>query len=91
MILDFSGQCGKEIYLRTNVAIIMQFRVSSTLPAMLRPVPRLQESTAVITRGLTIADYQNRLGRSNVMLLNGAHWNMPVTERPELHGDMVVH
>jgi spore coat protein A len=85
VILDFSGQSGKEIYLRTNVAIIMQFRVSSTLPAMLRPVPRLQESTAVITRGLTIADYQNRLGRSNVMLLNGAHWNMPVTERPVLN------
>jgi spore coat protein A len=85
VILDFSGQSGKEIYLRTNVAIIMQFRVSSTLPAMLRPVPRLQESTAVITRGLTIADYQNRLGRSNVMLLNGAHWNMPVTERAVLN------
>jgi spore coat protein A len=57
VILDFSGQSGKEIYLRTNVAIIMQFRVSamkaadsSTLPAMLRPVTRLQESTAVITR-----------------------------------------
>jgi spore coat protein A len=92
VILDLSGQSGKEIYLRTNVAIIMQFRVSakkaadsSTLPAMLRPVPRLQESTAVITRELTIADYQNRLGRSNVMLLNGAHWNMPVTERPVLN------
>ena len=92
VILDFSGQSGKEIYLRTNVAIIMQFRVaakkaadSSTLPAMLRPVPRIQESAAVITRELTIADYQNRLGRSNVMLLNGAHWNMPVTERAVLN------
>jgi spore coat protein A len=70
----------------------MQFRVStkkavdsSNLPAMLRPVPRIQESTAVITRELTIADYQNRLGRSKVMLLNGAHWNMPVTERPVLN------
>jgi spore coat protein A len=92
VILDFSSQSGKEIYLRTNVAVIMQFRVSakkaadsSTLPAMLRPVPRIQESTAVIIRELTIADYQNRLGRSNVMLLNGAHWNMPVTERPVLN------
>jgi spore coat protein A len=92
VILDFSGQSGKEIYLRTTVAIVMQFRVStkkavdsSNLPAMLRPVPRIQESTAVITRELTIADYQNRLGRSKVMLLNGAHWNMPVTERPVLN------
>ena len=92
MILDFSGHAGKEIFLRTNVAIVMQFRVApgktadpSALPSMLRPVPHIQESTAVMTRELTIADYQNRLGRSNVMLLNGAHWNMPVTEKPMLN------
>jgi spore coat protein A len=92
VILDFSGQAGKEIFLRTNVAIVMQFRVASgktvdrsALPSTLRPVPHIQENAAVMTRELTIADYQNRLGRSNVMLLNGAHWNMPVTEKPVLN------
>lgn len=92
VILDFSGHAGKEVYLRTNVATFMQFRVSSkrtadsfSLPTTLRPVPRIQESEAVVSRQLTLADYQNRLGRSNVMLLNGAHWNMPVTEKPVLN------
>jgi spore coat protein A len=92
VILDLSGHAGKEIFLRTNVAIVMQFRVASgktadpsALPSTLRPVPHIQESAAVMTRELTIADYQNRLGRSNVMLLNGAHWNMPVTEKPVLN------
>lgn len=92
VILDFSGQAGKQIFLRTDAAMVMQFRVSpgktadsSALPAMLRPAPRIPESAAVITRELTLADYQNRLGRSNVMLLNGAHWAMPVTEKPVLN------
>ena len=91
LIVDFSDHAGKEIFLRTHVAIFMQFRVAankadddSLLPATLRPVPRIPENTAVKTRELTIADYQNRLGRSSVMLLNGAHWDMPVTEKPVL-------
>ncbi len=92
MILDFSGHAGKEIYLRTDVAIVMQFRVSSgktpdssSLPANLRPVPRIPEKAAVLTRELTLSDYQNRLGMSKVMLLNGTHWNEPVTEKPALN------
>jgi len=92
VILDFTGHAGKEVFLRTNVAMVMQFRVSSkksadasVLPATLRPVARIPENTALLTRELTIADYQNRLGRSNVMLLNGAHWNMPETEKPVLN------
>ena len=91
LVVDFSGSAGKELYLRTHVAVFMQFRVgsravddASVLPAALRPVARMAESEAVATRALTIADYQNRLGRSSVMLLNGAHWDMPVTETPVL-------
>src|SRR5215472_3704508 len=89
LILDFSGYAGRQLFLRTDVAMVMQFRISSsktagsfTLPANLRPVPRIPETAAVLTRELTLADYQNRLGRSSVMLLNGAHWTMPVTEKP---------
>ncbi len=92
LIVDFSSRAGKELFLRTDVAVFMQFRVSSQkrsddrpLPATLRPIPRMIESTAVKTRALTIADYQNRLGRSSVMLLNGMHWDMPVTEKPVLN------
>jgi spore coat protein A len=92
VIVDFSSRAGKQLFLRTDAAVFMQFRVSdentkddSQLPATLRPVPRMPESTAVTTRELTIADYQNRLGRSSVMLLNGMRWDMPVTEKPVLN------
>jgi spore coat protein A len=91
LILDFSSHAGKNLYLRTHVALVMQIRVASAkaadgslLPPILRAVPRTPVSAAVVTRELTLADYQNRLGRSSVMLLNGAHWDMPVTEKPIL-------
>jgi spore coat protein A, manganese oxidase len=92
LIVDFSSHRGKEVYLRTDVTVVMQFRIAanktadpSSLPTTLRPVSRIPENTAVRTRELTLADYQNRLGRSSVMLLNGAHWDMPVTEKPMLN------
>jgi spore coat protein A len=92
LVIDFSRHAGKQVILRTDVAIIMQFRVSaakaadpSSLPTTLCSVVRIPESSATRTRELTLADYQNRLGRSMVMLLNGAHWNMPVTENPALN------
>ena len=92
LIVDFSSHAGKEVFLRTDVTVVIQFRVSSgktadpfSLPATLRPISRIPESAAVRTRELTLADYQNRLGRSRVMLLNGAHWAMPVTEKPVLN------
>jgi spore coat protein A, manganese oxidase len=92
LIVDFSNYAGKEVFLRTNVTVVMQFRVSprktadpSSLPARLSPVPRIAEGAASLTRALTLGDYQNRLGRSSVMLLNGAHWSMPVTEKPVLN------
>ncbi|MBO0911427.1 MAG: multicopper oxidase domain-containing protein [Acidobacteria bacterium] len=92
LVVDFTSHRAKEVVLRTDVALIMQFRVSagkaadpSTLPPTLRQVVRIPESSATRTRELTLADYQNRLGRSSVMLLNGAHWQTPVTENPVLN------
>ena len=91
IIVDFS-EAGAELFLRTSVAVVMQFRIlprkvtdSSALPATLRPIPRIPENAASIARNLTLADDQDRLGRSSVMLLNGAHWSMPVTEKPLLN------
>ncbi len=69
VIVDFSGRTGKELFLRTDAAVFLQIRVSaqkatdnSSLPATLRAIPRIPENTAVTTRELTLADYQNRLG-----------------------------
>jgi spore coat protein A len=48
-------------------------------------VPRIPESAAVRTRVVTIEEYMNGAGESMKMLLNGAHWDMPVTEKPVLN------
>ena len=92
IVVDFSERAGQEVFLRTNVAMVMQFRVSSrksvdssSVPGTLRAIPQIPESEATVTRNLTLADYQDRLGRSSVMLLNGSHWSMPVTEKPALN------
>jgi spore coat protein A len=92
LVVDFSSRRGKELFMRTDAAVFMQLRISARksegdrdLPATLRPRSALPESSAVKTRELTIADYQDRLGRSSIMLLNGAHWDMPVTEKPLLN------
>jgi spore coat protein A len=91
VVVDFARYRGKQLFLRTDAAVFMQFRVSPEqsgdspeLPATLGPELRWSESAAVKTRELTIGDYQDRLGRSSIMLLNGAHWDMPVTETPLL-------
>jgi len=96
LIVDFSGHKGTRLYMRTDAAVFMQLRISSyecadspPLPATLRPGFRMLESSAASTRELTIADYQDRLGRSSTMLLNGAHWDMPVTETPRLNSTEV--
>ena len=72
--------------------MVLEFRVSSektadssALPTSLRPIKPTSETAASRTRELTLADYQDRLGRSHAMLLNGAHWSMPVTENPLLN------
>lgn len=91
VVVDFTSNTGREVYLRTKAANILQFRVagtrvldSSQVPATLRPVRQIPESDAVRTRELTLADYQDRLGRSKRMLLNGARWSAPVTEKVTL-------
>jgi spore coat protein A len=96
LVVDFSKHRGKTLYLRTAAAVFMQLRVSasdsrddSSLPTAFRPLPRVPESSATNTRELTIVDAQDRLGRSSIMLLNGAHWDMPVTEQPRLNSTEV--
>jgi len=56
-----------------------------TLPALLRPVPRIPESQSVRERLLTLSEHDDAAGNSMQMLLNETHWDMPVTEKPELN------
>jgi spore coat protein A, manganese oxidase len=97
IVIDFSPYAGKTIYLKDSSSPIMQIRVSAivtnkaeagkvlSLPAKLRRIDRTPESAAVRTRELTLMDYMGAGGRPTHMLLNGAHYDMPVTEKPALN------
>ncbi|MGH9536620.1 MAG: multicopper oxidase family protein [Terriglobales bacterium] len=91
LVVDFAGHDGEQIVLASDSFAIMQFRISrkvaedsSSLPSALRPVPRIPESAAIRTRLLTLGEVDDRAGNPTTMLLNNAHWSMPITEDPTL-------
>lgn len=92
LILDFNGHAGEKIVVNNDSLTALQFRVSksaapdaSSLPASLRPVPRIPESEAVKTRILTLGEKDDKAANPMMMLLNNAHWDMPVSENPALN------
>jgi spore coat protein A len=92
LVVDFADQDSGRIALKSDTLSLMQFRVSARataesapLPSALRPVSRLKESDAAKTRMLSLSEILDFYGNSNIMLLNGAHWKMPVTENPVLN------
>ena len=91
LVIDFATHQGAQLQLMSDAFTLMQFRVSaspvpdpSDLPATLRPVPRIAESSAVQTRRLTLDETTNMVAESQGMLLNKTPWHMPITERPVL-------
>jgi len=91
LVVDFAQHRGAQVLLVSDALVLMQFRVSaspvsdpSDLPATLRSVPRMAESSAVRTRRLTLDEQTNRVAESEGMLLNKTPWHMPITERPVL-------
>jgi spore coat protein A, manganese oxidase len=92
LVIDFAGHGGKAITVKSDTIDVMQFRVSqskatdtSSLPAKLRPVPRIAESEAVKTRTLSLMQWNDMAGNAMTMLLNGTRWGMPITETPVLN------
>jgi len=92
LILDFSRHAGEQIVVTNDVLTVMQFRVSKVasqgtgvLPSALRPVSKIAESEAVNTRILTLGEKDDKASNPMMMLLNNAHWSMPVTETPKLN------
>lgn len=93
LLLDFSRSAGQVLHLRTGALDILQFRVAgqphsaepASVPKTLRTIERPRETTAVVTRTITLNEYHDRIGNSMVMLLNRKHWHEPVTERPRLN------
>jgi spore coat protein A len=91
-LLDFSDHAGEEIILKDQTLNIMQIRVAkgkvtdqSSLPATLRPVPRMDPSTAVKTRRLTLEEVDYLTGEPDVHLLDGKRWHQPISEKPVLN------
>jgi len=91
LVVDFSRHGGENVVLSNDAFTVMQFRVSksavqddSRLPSTLRPVPKLAEADAIKTRILTLGEADDMQGNPTTMLLNNAHWDMPVTENPKL-------
>ena len=91
LVVDFSGHVGEKIVLKNDSFDMMQFRVgpaqspdTSVLPAMLRPVPKMLESSATKTRPLALIERMTLKGESMTMLLNNTPWHAPVTENPAL-------
>jgi len=91
IVVDFAQHRGAKILLNSDSFNLMQLRVGaaavadlSELPARLRDVPRLAESSAVRTRRLTLDEQLNLVAQSQGMLLNNTPWHMPITEKPTL-------
>ena len=89
LVVNFNGAAGGQIVLVNDGQPVLQFRISkstsndtSSLPSQLRPVPPLDEATATKTRILTIGEQDDKRGMAMRMLLNNAHWSMPITENP---------
>jgi spore coat protein A, manganese oxidase len=92
IVIDFAEHRGEKIQLKSEPFELVQFRVgaspardSSAVPAALRAVPRIAESTAVQTRRMTLDEYLNRVAQSTGMLLNKTPWHAPITEKPVLN------
>ena len=91
LIVDFSGLAGSNVILKNDILPVLQFRVakgtsrnSKPLPEKLRPVVKIAESVAIKTRRLSLVEVDDQVQRPVTMLLNNAHWSMPVTENPVL-------
>lgn len=92
LVLDFSGHHGEQIVLTSDSLTIMEFRVAksavadtSSLPSSLRAVARITEDSAIKNRILTLGEKDEMSGIAQMMLLNNAHWDMPITEDPKLN------
>ena len=91
LVIDFSEHRGKNLLLKNLITTLMQFRVANTpvadpssLPQVLRPVQRLAEASAILTRRLTLEELDNLVDEPMVHLLDGKHWHDPVSEKPVL-------
>jgi spore coat protein A, manganese oxidase len=93
VIVDFSGAAGESLILATGASELMQIRVAlgpgekpRPLPAQLRPITRITDREAAVTRTLTLGEYSDAKLKPPrmLMLLDDKYWRDPVSEKPRL-------
>jgi spore coat protein A len=62
---------------------------TSSLPRPLKRFIPIEAKEAVVTRTLTLNEYDNVIGKPMSMLLNRSRWQEPVTETPR-HGSVEI-
>ncbi|MGA8029006.1 MAG: multicopper oxidase domain-containing protein [Bryobacteraceae bacterium] len=89
VLVDFSAHSGDVFVLRNDVLDVMQIRVTrapqtnaAPFPKTLRSVPKIDESSAVKTRLLTLDEVDDLLDEPVTHLLNATRWHEPITEKP---------
>jgi spore coat protein A, manganese oxidase len=92
LIIDFSAAAGQSVVLKNEVLPLMQFRVASgkvddasRVPDVLRPIAKIPESEAVVSRVLTLRQHNDLTGKPMRMLLDGKRWMDAVSEKPVQH------
>ena len=92
IVIDFQNAAGQSVVMNNQTVPLMQFRIAtgkttdnSSLPAALRPMAALSESSAVLTRRLTLEEYDNVLAEPITHLLDGKRWHEPISEKPVLN------
>jgi spore coat protein A len=92
LLIDFSQAAGHSVHLVNNLQETLQFRVakapaaiSGSVPSKLRAVTPIPESSAAVTRTITLNEYLDHIGNSMLMVLNQKRWHEPVTETPKLN------
>ncbi len=91
VVIDFAEHRGERMVLKNLTSTLMQFRVAEThvpdpssLPATLRPIARMAETSAIRTRKLTLEELDNLVDEPMVHLLDGKRWHEAVSEKPVL-------
>jgi len=91
LIVDFSGNAGEHIELKSDHLTAMQFRVAgkssaavAPIPPSLRSVVRTPESDAIKMRELILEETVDAADNPTIMLLDRKRWMDPVSEDPAL-------
>jgi len=93
ILIDLSNSAGQKLHLLNSSTEILELRVSTStksrstasIPATLRTITPTPESSAILTRTITLGERDDKVGNPMVMLINRKHWHEPVTETPRLN------